>query len=105
MALQVSRCLMLDPRVHSVHLTGGRATYDAIRATPGMEAKELTAELGNFTPHVVVPGPWTEEDCAYHAKSVAYTLMQVLAEPSDVLKTSCLAVVWVLAERNDDLEV
>lgn len=34
-------------------------------------AKEVTAELGNVTPYVIVPGPWTDADIAYHAANVA----------------------------------
>lgn len=33
--LQVSRHLTTHPRITSIHLTGSKATYDAIMATPG----------------------------------------------------------------------
>lgn len=33
--------------------------------------KEVTAELGNVTPYIIVPGPWSDTDIAYHAANVA----------------------------------
>lgn len=38
--------------------------------------KEVTAELGNVTPYVIVPGPWSDSDIAYHAANVAAGLAQ-----------------------------
>jgi hypothetical protein len=36
----------------------------------------VTAELGNVTPYIIVPGPWSQEDLEYHATSVASGLAQ-----------------------------
>jgi hypothetical protein len=38
--------------------------------------KRVTAELGNVTPYIIVPGPWSKEDMEYHATSVASGLAQ-----------------------------
>jgi acyl-CoA reductase-like NAD-dependent aldehyde dehydrogenase len=38
--------------------------------------KRVTAELGNVTPYIIVPGPWSQEDMEYHATSVASGLAQ-----------------------------
>jgi hypothetical protein len=39
-------------------------------------SKRVTAELGNVTPYIIVPGPWSREDMEYHATSVASGLAQ-----------------------------
>ncbi|KIY93232.1 hypothetical protein MNEG_14731 [Monoraphidium neglectum] len=38
--------------------------------------KEVTAELGNVTPYIIVPGPWSDDDILYHASNVASGLAQ-----------------------------
>ena len=64
--------LARHPGVDTLHITGSDRTYDAIVFGTGPEgearraarrallAKPFTAELGNLTPIVVVPGRWTE---------------------------------------------
>lgn len=65
-----------DPRVTDVHLTGSRATFAALaqanatRATPA----RLSAELGNVTPVVVVPGTWRDVELRDRADDVAAML-------------------------------
>ena len=62
------------PAVDNVHITGSDRTFDAITFGPGAEGqqhklarqpiftKPFTAELGNISPIIVVPGPWTDKD-------------------------------------------
>jgi hypothetical protein len=62
------------PAVDNVHMTGSDRTFDAIVFGPGSEGKQrkqarqpifnkpFTAELGNISPIIVVPGPWTNKD-------------------------------------------
>lgn len=65
---ELGAALALDPRVTDVHLTGSPATFrrlaeaNAARAEPA----RLSAELGNVTPVIVVPGPW--RDAELHAR-------------------------------------
>jgi acyl-CoA reductase-like NAD-dependent aldehyde dehydrogenase len=71
------------PLVDEIHITGSDKTYEAIVFGTGDEGekrmaqgkprldKRVTAELGNVSPVVVVPGPWDEEDLRYHAENVA----------------------------------
>jgi acyl-CoA reductase-like NAD-dependent aldehyde dehydrogenase len=86
--LDVARALVDHPGVDMVHLTGSDRTYDAIvfgddaeaaerkrRGTP-LRTKRVTAELGNVTPVIVVPGPWTPRDIAYHGDNIASMLVQ-----------------------------
>lgn len=74
------------PGVDELHITGSDRTYDAIVYGPGQEGAErkrrdepilhkpFSAELGNVTPIIVVPGPWSEADLDYHAENIASML-------------------------------
>ncbi|MGE3170976.1 MAG: aldehyde dehydrogenase family protein [Planctomycetota bacterium] len=60
-----------DPRVAAWHLTGAPATLQAILRDPAAAAKPWTAELGNVTPVVVVPGIWSDRDLRTAANQLA----------------------------------
>jgi hypothetical protein len=72
--------------VDTLHITGSDRTYDAIVYGPGPEgearrlrddpvlAKPFTAELGNLTPIIVVPGRWSTGDLDGHADNIATML-------------------------------
>lgn len=78
--------LCRHPGVDEIHITGSDRTYEAITFGPGEEGqrrkaanepvldKRVTAELGNVSPVIVVPGPWDEGDLAYHAENLATML-------------------------------
>ena len=84
----VARLIVDHPDVDTVHLTGSDRTYDAIvfgddaeagerkRAGTLLRTKPITAELGNVTPVIVVPGPWSPRDIAYHGDNIASMLVQ-----------------------------
>ncbi len=72
------------PAVDEVHVTGSDRTHDAIVwGPPGparvermarnepLLAKEITSELGNVSPVLVVPGPWDTGSLRAQAESVA----------------------------------
>jgi acyl-CoA reductase-like NAD-dependent aldehyde dehydrogenase len=76
--------LVRHPGVDTIHLTGSAETYDTIVwGPPGPErearkarnepvvAKLLTAELGNVTPVLVVPGPYSDRELAFQAENIA----------------------------------
>jgi aldehyde dehydrogenase (NAD(P)+) len=69
--------------IDQIHLTGSAATYDSIVwGPPGLErdarkarnqpvlAKPVTAELGNVSPVMVVPGPYTQKQLAFQAENI-----------------------------------
>jgi len=74
------------PGIDEVHLTGSDKTFDAIVWGAGPEGaarkaskrrllnKDVTGELGNVSPVIVMPGPWSERDLAYHGEHIATTL-------------------------------
>lgn len=73
-------------KVDSIHITGSDRTYEAIVFGAGEEGarrkeareprltKPITAELGNVSPVIVIPGPWSAADIDYHAENVASML-------------------------------
>jgi len=74
------------PGVDTLHVTGADRTYDAIVFGTGPEGadrkrrddpildKPFSAELGNLTPIIVVPGRWSESDLDYHAENIVTML-------------------------------
>jgi len=72
--------------IDEIHITGSDKTFEAIVFGPGPEGaarkaerqplltRRVTAELGNVSPVIVVPGPWSENDIAYHAEHLVTML-------------------------------
>jgi aldehyde dehydrogenase (NAD(P)+) len=79
----VGKYLVQHPGIDEIHMTGSIHTHDAIVFGGGAEGAErksrnepilgkpISSELGNVTPTIVVPGPWTEEDLRFQAESIA----------------------------------
>jgi len=73
--------------VDAVHITGSDKTHDAIVFGRGEEGrrrkadndpvltKPITSELGNITPVIVVPGPFSDRDIAFHGDNIASMLV------------------------------
>ncbi len=65
-----------------IHITGSDKTFDAIVFGTGPEgvrrkterqpllSKRITGELGNVSPVIVIPGPWSKSDLAYQAEHI-----------------------------------
>jgi acyl-CoA reductase-like NAD-dependent aldehyde dehydrogenase len=78
--------LCQHPGIDEIHITGSDKTFDAIVFGSGAEGaqrkaemrplltKRITGELGNVSPVIVVPGPWSERDIAYHSQHIASML-------------------------------
>ena len=74
------------PGIDELHVTGSSETYNAIVFGSGAEGEErrrrdepildkpFTAELGNLTPVIVVPGRWSDAEIGYQADNVASML-------------------------------
>ncbi|MEX0677627.1 MAG: aldehyde dehydrogenase family protein [Pirellulales bacterium] len=75
------------PEIDEVHITGSIHSHDAIVwGPPGDERerrkrendpvlkKPITSELGNVSPWIVVPGPYTESQLRFQAESVAASI-------------------------------
>ena len=83
---RVGAHLTAHPGVDDLHITGSDRTYEAIVFGTGPEGearklrdepvlhKPFSAELGNLTPIIVVPGRWSSGELDYHADNVATML-------------------------------
>ncbi len=82
--VEEGRHLVYHPDIDEVHLTGSDKTYDQIVwGAPGSERqsriqtheplmqKPISAELGNVSPVIIVPGPYTGKDIAFQAEAIA----------------------------------
>jgi aldehyde dehydrogenase (NAD(P)+) len=56
--------------IENIHITGSEATHNAIASGSGA-GKPITSELGNVSPTIVLPGPWTTEDIDFQAQNIA----------------------------------
>jgi hypothetical protein len=70
---EVGERLAHHPEVDAVHVTGSRATYDAV--VRGRQPSTVTAELESVTPVIVVPGPWGAADMRRQGHHVASMLV------------------------------
>ena len=72
--------------VEEIHITGSDKTHDAIVFGVGEEGarrkanreprntKPLSSELGNVSPIIIVPGPWSQKDLDFHGVNLASSL-------------------------------
>ncbi len=68
----VGAYLCTHPGVDAIHVTGSKATHDAIvLGSGGSPAKPVTSELGCVTPAIVVPGEWSDADVRVAAEQIA----------------------------------
>ena len=65
---EVGKQLCNHPLVDEIHITGSDRTFNAIVA--GGVTEPITAELGNVSPTIVVPGPWTDADFRFQAEQI-----------------------------------
>ncbi|TMC16368.1 MAG: aldehyde dehydrogenase, partial [Chloroflexi bacterium] len=74
------------PGIDEIHITGSDKTFDAIVFGPSPEGaarkadhkplltRRVTGELGNVSPVIVVPGPWSASDIAYQSEHLVTML-------------------------------
>lgn len=99
------------PGVDEIHITGSDKTYEAIVFGPGEEgqrrkaaneprlSKRFTAELGNVSPVIVVPGPWSEGDLDYHAENLATMLTNNAGFNCNASRVMIFDANWALRDR------
>lgn len=80
---ETGKYLTTHPDVDEIHMTGSKGTYEAIVFGTGDDArkrienntplnpKPITAELGNISPVIVIPGQWTEKMLKSQAQELA----------------------------------
>jgi len=107
----VGAYLVAHPSIDAIHLTGGERTHDAIVFGAGAEgaarkrerrpavAKRVTSELGNVTPVIVVPGPWSEADLTFQAAHIATQKLHNAGANCIAAQVLITAESWNLAPR------
>ncbi len=108
----VGTYLVHHPGVDEVHMTGSDRTYEAIVFGPGEDGarrrregrpqldKPVTAELGNVSPVIVVPGPWSDGEVAYQAENVVSMLTNNAGFNCNAARVVVTHAGWA---RRDDL--
>ena len=66
---EVGKLLTGHPLVDEIHITGSDRTFNAIVRDQHV-TKPITAELGNVSPTIVVPGPWSDADFRFQAEQI-----------------------------------
>ena len=99
------------PGVDELHITGSDRTYEAIVYGPGPEGAErkrrddpvlhkpFTAELGNLTPIIVVPGDWSAGDLERQADDIASMLVNNGGFNCTAARVLVTHAGWPLRER------
>lgn len=84
--VDIGAMLCEHDEVDEIHITGSDKTVEAIVFGPGEEGarrkaerkprntRRITSELGNVSPVIVVPGPWSASDLAYQGQNIASML-------------------------------
>ena len=80
---EVGEYLTRHNGIDEIHITGSARTHDAIVFGGGAESearkarrqpvssKRMSSELGNVSPTIVVPGPWSPRDLRFQAAHIA----------------------------------
>lgn len=84
---EVGAAAVADERIDEIHLTGSIETHDSIvwgrtleerarrkLARDPIIRKPLTSELGNVTPWIIVPGPYSDRQLRFQAETIAAAL-------------------------------
>lgn len=99
------------PGVDEIHITGSDKTFDAIVWGVGPEAaarkaahtplltKRITGELGNVSPVIVVPGPWSASDIAYQAAHIVSMLTNNAGYNCNATRVVIQSADWSQRER------
>ncbi|HEX5630243.1 MAG TPA: aldehyde dehydrogenase family protein [Acidimicrobiia bacterium] len=98
--------LVQHPLVDEVHVTGSEHTFNLIVFGPGEEGrrrqaedrpivdKPVTAELGNVSPVVVIPGDWSPRALESQARHVATQVLQNVGFNCNAAKVLVLPGRW-----------
>ena len=93
------------PGVDDVHITGAGHTHDAIvwgtdadeqarrkAANEPLLKKPITSELGNVTPWIIVPGPYTDRQLDFQAENLAASIVNNAS-------FNCIATKLIVTQR------
>ncbi len=107
---EVGEYLCQHPDIDEIHMTGSNLTYDAIVYGAGLEGrqrkqknqprlqKQITSELGNVSPIIVVPGPWSAADLKFQCENIATQMINNCGFNCCAAKVLILPKEWHLAD-------
>jgi acyl-CoA reductase-like NAD-dependent aldehyde dehydrogenase len=108
--VEVATAAVAAPGVSHVHLTGGKAAFDAIvwggEPRAGAEPllrKSITCELGNVTPWIIVPGRYTPQQLRFQADLVAGSIANNTS--FNCIATKCLVTCRQWPQRDEFLRL
>ena len=100
--------------VEEIHITGSDKTCDAIVFGAGPEGaqrkeenrplldKRITGELGNVSPIIAVPGPWSRSEMAYQAEHIVASLTNNAGFNCNATRAIIQYATWNAEERSWD---
>jgi hypothetical protein len=103
---EVGTHLVRHEGVTDVHVTGSDKTFEAIVFGGGEDGarrkatheplvtKPVTGELGNVSPVIVVPGPWSAKDVSFQAQNIASMLTNNAGFNCIALRAIITSVGW-----------
>lgn len=110
--VEEGRHLVYHPDIDEVHLTGSDKTHDQIVwGPPGAERearirnrepllrKSISSELGNVSPVIVVPGPYTEKEIVFQAEAIASAMTMNASFFCNAAKVLVLPKGWSGSDR------
>lgn len=83
----VGEVLCSNPSIDTIHITGSDKTHDAVVFGSGPDgqarkargekitSKRVTSELGNISPVIIFPGPWSRGDIHFQAQNVVTSIV------------------------------
>lgn len=109
--VELGRELVAHPLVDDIHVTGSHHTHDAIvwgppgpdrdarisSNTPRLD-KAISSELGNITPILVTPGPYSKRDLDVMARNIAAMVVNNASFNCNAGKLLVLPRHWMLRE-------
>lgn len=105
---EVGEYLCAHEEVDDIHITGSDRTVEAIAFGTGEDAqdrrrqrrprldKTITSELGNVSPLIVVPGPWSKSDLEYQAENIVSSLTNNAGFNCNATRVVVLHAEWSL---------
>jgi aldehyde dehydrogenase (NAD(P)+) len=108
----VGSYLVTHPIVDEIHITGSDKTHDLmVWGPPGPERearkakkepllkKEITSELGNVSPVIIVPGPYTDAELAFQADSITAAIANNASFNCNAAKLMISPTGWELRDK------
>ena len=108
--VNVGAYLCTHDKIDDIHITGAAASHDIIVWGQGQQAienkqqgtpvntKHVTSELGNVSPTIVVPGPWSSADLKFQAEHIATQKMHNAGHNCVALQVLIMPEGWSKSE-------